>query len=118
MKLKLKLDENLPSEIAEDLNNLGHDASSVVEEGLSGSDDSKLMAVVRTEDRAFLTLDKGVANLKKYPPQDYAGIVLFRPPGMGRGTVLEFVRRRLAATLPTIAPGALVVVNEHSIRVR
>ena len=73
---------------------------------------------VQAERRAILTLDKGIANVQRYPPQDYAGIVLFRPPAAGRGVVLDFVRRRLGATLPLLVAGALIVVSERSIRVR
>jgi predicted nuclease of predicted toxin-antitoxin system len=116
--VKLKLDENLPVEIADDLRLAGHDVHTVFDEGLSGADDTVLMAAVQRESRAILTLDKGIANVQRYPPQDYAGIVLFRPPGAGRGVVLDFVRRRLGSTLPLLVAGALVVVSERSIRVR
>ena len=38
--MRFKLDENLPTELEDDLVRLGHDADSVVTEGLGGADDA------------------------------------------------------------------------------
>ena len=37
--MKLKIDENLLAEIADDLRALGHDAMTAVEQGMTGVDD-------------------------------------------------------------------------------
>ena len=37
--MKFKVDENLPSELSEDLNRAGHDSATVFEEGIAGVDD-------------------------------------------------------------------------------
>jgi predicted nuclease of predicted toxin-antitoxin system len=116
--VKFKIDENLPAEIAADLRSAGHDALTVPDQGLTGAADPNLMRVVRTEQRVLLTMDKGVADITTYPPQDYFGIVLFRPESMGRGAVLEFVRRQLPGLLPRITPRSLMVVSEQGIRIR
>ncbi|MFL5328357.1 MAG: DUF5615 family PIN-like protein [Gemmataceae bacterium] len=93
--MKFKVDENLPSEIAEDLRSAGHQADTVFDEGLAGAPDPVVLANVQSEGRVILTLDKGVADVRAYPPQQYAGIVLFRPRSTGRATTLEFVRQYL-----------------------
>jgi hypothetical protein len=77
--MKFKIDENMPTEIVEDLRLLGHDADSVFDEGLAGADDSMLLPHIRSEQRTMLTMDKGIADVRSYPPQLYAGIILFRP---------------------------------------
>jgi predicted nuclease of predicted toxin-antitoxin system len=77
--MKVKIDENLPAEIAEDLRVLGHDAMTVVEQGMSGVDDELLMARVEDESRIFMTMDKGIANIQAYAPGRFAGLILFRP---------------------------------------
>jgi predicted nuclease of predicted toxin-antitoxin system len=112
--MRFKLDEHLPVELADDLRQLGHDAMTVVEQGLSGSDDPTLMRLVRVESRTILTMDKGIANVSAY----YSGIVLFRPRQVGRGAILRFVRAQLPAVLPLIQPGVLIVVSDQGIRVR
>ena len=45
--MKVKIDENLPAEIADDLRALGHDAMTVVDQGMAGIPDEQLM--VRAE---------------------------------------------------------------------
>ena len=116
--MKLKVDENLPSEIVDFLHRLGHEPDTVVDEGMAGASDGALMSQVRREERALVTLDKGIADIRAYPPEEFPGIVLFRPPTLGRGVVLEFVRRHLPAVLALDLAGRLLVVTERSIRLR
>ncbi len=78
--MKFKIDENLPAETAADLRAAGHDAESVADEGLGGSPDPPILERTKREGRVFFTMDKGVADIRRYPPAEYAGIVLFRPP--------------------------------------
>lgn len=63
-------------------------------------------------------MDKGIADVRAYPPDRYAGIVLFRPTTSGRGAVRAFVRRHLPTILQTDLAGHLVVITERNIRVR
>lgn len=116
--MRFKLDENLPIELRDDLRTLGHDAETVPDEGLAGAPDSRILQHVRAENRVLLTLDKGIADVRRYPPSMYAGIVLLRSGSTGRGAALAFARRHLPTILATELAGRLVVVSEHSIRVR
>jgi len=116
--MKFKLDEHLPMEIADDLRHAGHDATTVVEQGHCGIEDSALMNVVKAEARVMLTMDKGIANVTAFPPASFAGIVLFRPHQTGRGAVLQFVRQHMPAVLSQIRAGSLIVVSDRGIRVR
>ena len=47
--MRFKVDENLPVEIADLLQQAGHDASTVLLEHLGGSDDPNISAICRTE---------------------------------------------------------------------
>jgi predicted nuclease of predicted toxin-antitoxin system len=116
--MKFKVDENLPVELLADLRAAGHEALTVPEEGITGSPDSTLMERVQVEGRVLLTMDKGIANTRAYPPKRYTGIVLFRPGTSGRGAVLTFVRRNLPALLQADLAGHLLVVSERGIRIR
>lgn len=113
-----KLDENLPTELLEELRKAGHGADSVDDEGLAGTPDKSLLAVVQAEGRILLTLDKGIADIRQFPPQDYAGIVVFRPPTAGRISVFDFVRKRLPKVLEIELRGKLLVVSQNSLRLR
>ena len=68
--------------------------------------------------RILLTLDKGIANLQRYPIHQHAGVVLFRPDTSGRGAVIAFVRERLFRVLEMDLPGRLTVVGPSGIRFR
>ncbi len=116
--MRFKVDENLPSELLDDLRAAGHEAETVPDEGMAGAADSILLERVRTEGRVLLTMDKGIGDVRIYPPEDYAGIILFRPPTSGRGAVLAFIRRHLPTILQADLDGHLLVVTEGSIRIR
>jgi Domain of unknown function (DUF5615) len=77
-----------------------------------------VLELVRRERRVLLTLDKGIADVRAYPPQAHAGIILFRPPAAGRGTTLLFVRRHLASLFERELTGRLLVITEHGMRLR
>jgi len=116
--MKFKIDENLPSDIAADLRAAGHEADTVIDEGLIGAPDTTILARVQAEGRTLLTMDKGIADIRRYPPQHYAGIVLFRPSLTGRDATLAFVRKHLPALLQLDLSGHLFVVSDTGIRVR
>lgn len=58
--MRIKLDENLPAELGDDLRGLGHDVDSVVTERLAGRPDSVVVTAARKADRILFTLDKGI----------------------------------------------------------
>jgi len=60
--VRIKLDENLPVELVEDLQALGHEVDSVVSEGLAGQPDSIVADAARRRHRVLFTLDKGLAT--------------------------------------------------------
>jgi predicted nuclease of predicted toxin-antitoxin system len=66
--MKFKVDEDLPSDIAEALRAAGQDATTVREEGLSGTPDESLWEHSQAERRCLVTADKGFANPLVHPP--------------------------------------------------
>jgi hypothetical protein len=64
------------------------------------------------------TLDVGFADLRRFPPGEHPGIVLFRPVTLGPLTVntfvLDFVRNQ---NLQSIAR-SIVIVEPNRIRIR
>jgi predicted nuclease of predicted toxin-antitoxin system len=116
--MRFKIDENLPAELADELRAAGHDADTVPAQGLADAPDSAILARVQSEGRTLLTLDKGIADVRAYPPDQYAGIVLFRPRTTGRSATPAFVRQHLPTLLQSNLSGHLFVVSESGIRVR
>ena len=116
--MKFKLDENLPVELASDLRGLGYDVDTVNDEGLRGAADPAVVDAALAADRILFTLDKGIANLQRYPVHQHAGVVLFRPDTSGRGAVIAFVRERLQKVLEVDLTNRLTVVGPSRIRFR
>ena len=116
--MKIKLDENMPIELCGDLRALGHDADTVQDEGLSGAPDRLILGHVRAEGRMLWRLDKGIADIRQYPPSLYAGIVLYRIGAEGPGVVYAFIRQHIDQILAMDVSGRLLVITEHSFRIR
>lgn len=91
--MKLKIDENLPAECAGILSRGRLRADTVADEGLTGADDAALAAKTRSEGRVLVTLDLDFANIRAYPPAEYAGIIVLRPKKQDKQSVLELVHR-------------------------
>src|SRR6476661_5963203 len=76
--MKIKLDENLPTELAQVLRDRGHDVPTVPEELLSGRADPIVFAASVAEDRLLITQDLDFSDTRKFSPGSHPGIVLFR----------------------------------------
>jgi hypothetical protein len=89
--MKIKLDQNLSIHLREILEQLQHDVDTVFEEGLLGADGVDVLRVAGSQDRILFTLDKDFLNLKTYPPNSHAGVIVFRPPRQGALALIRFV---------------------------
>lgn len=78
MPFSVKLDENLGTRGQELLKRAGFDVSTVPEQNLSGASDLQLIQVCKNENRCLVTLDLDFSNPIRFPPQEYAGIVVLR----------------------------------------
>lgn len=116
--MRIKLDENVPAELADELRASGHDADSVVSERLAGKPDDVIVAAAREAGRVLFTLDKGLGDVRRYPPARHEGVVLFRVGTVGRGSIRRAILSALSKLRrhPTLS-GRLVVVTQSSIRV-
>ena len=91
--LKFKVDENMPVEIAALLVQAGHDALTVPDQQLGGRADPDVANVCQHEGRAVVTLDLHFADIRTYPPANYAGIVVLRLARLDKNQVLSAVQR-------------------------
>lgn len=116
--LKFKVDENLPAEAAELLAHVGHDALTIGDQRMIGRPDTDVAAVCRMEGRAVLTLDLDFADIRSYPPADYAGIIVLRLARLDKPRVLSVLQRLLPLLEQEPLVGKLWIVDETSVRVR
>ena len=118
MTLKFKVDENMPAEAATMLRAAGHDATTVPDQQLSGRPDTDIAAVCKQEDRAVVTLDLHFADIRAYPPAEYAGIVVLRLSRVDKRRVLVAIQRVLPLVDQEPLAGKLWIVDDATVRIR
>lgn len=82
--MRLKIDENLHPDVASAFRARGHDALTVRDQRMNGSPDSTIASVCQAEGRGIVTLDLDFADMRRYPPQSFAGLIVFRLRDEGR----------------------------------
>jgi predicted nuclease of predicted toxin-antitoxin system len=115
---RLKVDEDLPRQIADLLIAGGHDAATVARQGWQGVPDHVLWPRVQDEGRWLITADKGFADLRVYPPGSHAGVILLRSQEESRRAYLELAAMALQRLQLDELGGAVVVVTYRGVRVR
>jgi predicted nuclease of predicted toxin-antitoxin system len=93
--VQFKIDENLPPESAALLRNNGHDALTVWAQRLQGHSDTQIISVCQDEQRTLVTLDLDFADIRAYPPDHYAGIIVMRLSSQSRSHVLRILQNLL-----------------------
>jgi predicted nuclease of predicted toxin-antitoxin system len=116
--MKFKVDENLPVETADVLQEAGHVADTVYTEGIAGADDAAIAQICREENRALITLDLGFSDIRSYPPSEFEGIIVLRVTRQDKLHVLTIIQRLTNALTSEELRGRLWIVDERRIRVR
>ncbi len=115
--MRCKIDEHLPLEIKDLLVQYQHDSVTVAEQGMAGSIDPDVAQVCRKEGRALLTLDLDFSDIRAYPPEDYHGIVVFRPTIQSITTLVRLTTRLTLLERETLV-GHLWIVEDDRVRIR
>jgi predicted nuclease of predicted toxin-antitoxin system len=118
MRLRFKLDENLPRRVEFELRDLGHDVETALSEGLGGGPDPDLIAACALEDRVLVTLDLDFADIRAYPPGSHRGVWVLRPPKQDFDSVLKSVLAGLRLSTVERTAGQLWVIDEKRVRIR
>ena len=116
--MRFKVDENLPVEVAELLRQHAHDALTVTDHQLNGQPDTHIADICRAEGRALVTLDLDFADIRNYPPDDSAGIIVLRPATQSIASVLRLLQRLLPLLVGQPVTSSLWIVDEHRVRIR
>jgi len=116
--VKFKLDENLSRRAADLIRAAGHDAVTVVSQGLRAAADETLFEVCRHEGRALVTLDRDFGQVLRYPPAASAGIVILEiGPRATHAALLDRVRELLTVLRTQSPEGALWIVEPGRLRI-
>jgi hypothetical protein len=116
--VKIKLDENLPEQLAGALSELGHDADTVLLENLVGRDDDAVWTAAQERHRFLITQDLDFSDIRKFAPGTHAGLLLVRLRVPGRMALAERIQSLFVTEDVSTWSGCLVVATERKIRVR
>ena len=99
---------------------LGHEAGFARDIGLAAAPDQDIAARAKTTAAALLTRDLDFADIRQYPPEDYAGIVVLRLPddatARAIGAIVErFVREE---AFLSVLKGRVAIVEVYRVRFR
>ena len=116
--MRFKLDENLSRRAADLIRAAGHDAVTVVSQGLRGAADETLFEVCTAESRALVTLDRDFGQVLRYPPAASAGIVVLEiGPRASHAALLDRLRELLIVLRTQSPDGSLWIVEPGRVRI-
>ncbi|MGB7157257.1 MAG: DUF5615 family PIN-like protein [Tepidisphaeraceae bacterium] len=116
--MKIKLDENVPEELADLLTSNHHDVHTVRGESLVGHDDRTVFAAAVREQRVLITQDLDFSDLRRFKPGTHPGIVLVRLHDPSRRRLIERFRQVIATETIESWIGCFVVVTDKKLRIR
>ena len=116
--MKIKLDENLPARLGNQLSAAGHDTDTVQGEDLSGQLDDKVWQAAQDAGRFFITQDLDFSDLRKYQPGKHHGLLLVRLANPSRRALIERVNTLFTTEDVEGWRGCFVVATERKIRIR
>jgi predicted nuclease of predicted toxin-antitoxin system len=114
----VKIDEDLPRQVADIVGARGYEVATVVGQGWQGLSDDELWPRVQDEGRWLITADKGFADLRLHPAGSHCGVILLRAPEESRRAYLELAAIALDRLELDNLTGAVVVVSYRSVRIR
>jgi predicted nuclease of predicted toxin-antitoxin system len=114
----VKIDEDLPRQIADLVAARGYDVATVMGQGWQGASDDELFPRVQNEGRWLITADKGFADLRLHPAGSHAGVILLRAPEESRRAYLDLAAIALDRLKLDDLASAVVVVTHRGVRIR
>ncbi len=116
--MRIKLDENLPSDLVAALRQLGHDVESVPQENLAGAPDHVVWQAAQNEERFLITQDLDFSHNLHINPIDHHGVLLLRLTTPTRRRLIQRVEAIFASEVVSQWRGCLVVATDRKIRIR
>jgi predicted nuclease of predicted toxin-antitoxin system len=114
------IDANLPRSAIGALTSRGHQVEFARDIGLGAAPDARIAERAIQTQAAILTRDLDFADVRQYPPERYAGIVILRLPDHFTAAEVVAVLERFIAEPRFIdnLPGRLAIVDDNRVRFR
>jgi len=116
--MKFKVDENLPQQVCNVLEEAGHQAVAVHHQHLEGAPDNKIIEICKSEERCLITMDRHFEDLLRYPPGTHYGIIVLRLENLSMSYVLHRIQSILSHVSEFSLSGQLWIVEPGRIRIK
>lgn len=118
--MRFLIDAHLPRSTGALFQRHNHEMVDVRDIGLRGAKDRQIAAYARSKSLCLVTGDFDFANIRNYPPKEYAGLVVLRLP---RNATAFFILNLLESFLQQEdlvgqIPGRLAIVEPSRVRIR
>ncbi len=116
--MKIKIDENIPYSLVENLAKLGYDVDSVYDESLSGQKDDRIWNASQSEGRFLITQDLDFSDTRKFKPGTHHGILLVRLHMPGSNAVAKRILQIAKIHNFEDFSKCFVVLTDNKLRIR
>lgn len=118
--MRFLLDANMPRSAASLLRELSHDVEDVRDVLPNGADDATVSAYAIARQLTLITRDFDFADIRNYPPKDYAGIIVLELPDDAVAAQVNQVLRLFVSKPDLLArlAGRLAIVESWRVRFR
>jgi predicted nuclease of predicted toxin-antitoxin system len=118
--MRFLIDANLPRSIVVLVSGLGHDVEFARDIGLGAAPDREVANHAKASAAALITRDMDFADVRRYPPDEYAGLVVLRIPDSFTAAEIAHVVERFLREPGFVAQlsGRLAIVEVDRVRFR
>ena len=118
--MRFLIDANLPRAVIAVVQSLGHQMEFARDIGLASATDEQIARHALRYRAALITRDLDFADIRRYPPDRYSGIVVQRLPDTAVAEEIAKALKRFLSEPGFVAslPGRLAVVEEDRARFR
>lgn len=118
--MRFLLDANLPRSVTGLLSAYGHRFEFARDIGLGAAADEQIAAHAQATDAVLLTRDLGFADTRRYPPTQFAGLVVIRlPDDSPAADIVKLIERFLREPQFLVSlRGRLAIVEADRVRFR
>lgn len=115
--MRIKLDENVHARLAALLQQAGHEATTVRDQGLGAIEDPALYQHCLSEGNILVTLDLDFSNVLRFPPERTPGLVILRGPDNLFPTIRILIQTLISALTTDTPSGHLWIVEPGRVRI-
>jgi len=116
--MRFLVDECLSSTMTLLLTKAGHDAVHVIEAGLAGMPDDRVLSSARDDERILLSADTDFGEILARSNDRVPSVILFRRSDRSARSLSAALLANLELIAEDLGTGALVVITDDRLRIR